>query len=123
MSNGAVGGVDGRGDGTTGDATWVQQQDGGIYGFGGTVYASDGDGGYGMSAFPFQSYQQQDASMVFPWASYDGAELGGVRDGKCDEWKDAGDAGNGDGGTGGHRGGGILSCTFGGGNARGWDGV
>ena len=38
VSIGAVGGVDGRGDGTTGDATWVQQQDGGIYGFGGTVY-------------------------------------------------------------------------------------
>ena len=58
VSIGAVGGVDGRGDGTTGDATWVQQQDGGIYGLGGTVYASGGDGGYGMSALPSQSYQQ-----------------------------------------------------------------
>ena len=122
MSIGAVGGVDGRGDGTTGDATWVQQQDGGIYGFGGTVYASGGNGGYGMSALPSQSYQQQDASMVFPLASNDGAELGGVRDGNGDEWKDAGDAGNGDGGTGGHRGGGLLLHIWGS-NARGWDGV
>ena len=63
VSIGAVGGVDGRGDGTTGDATWVQQQDGGIYGFGGTVYASGGDGGYEMSVLPSQSYQQQDASI------------------------------------------------------------
>ena len=78
MSIGAVGGVDGRGDGTTGDATWVQQQDGGIYGLGETVFASGGDGGYGMSALPSQSYQQQDASMVFPWASNDGAEFGGM---------------------------------------------
>ena len=114
MSIGAVDGIDGRGDGTTGDATWVQQQDGGIYGFGGTVYASGGDGGYGMSALPSQSYQQQDASMVFPWASNDGAELVGMRDGNGDEGKDAGDAGNSDGGTGGHRGGGLLSCIFGG---------
>ena len=114
VSIGAVGGVDGRGDGTTGDATWVQQQDGGIYGFGGTVYASGGDGGYGMSALPSQSYQQQDTSMVFPWASNDGAEFGGMWNGNGDEGKDAGDAGNGDGGTGGHRGGGLLSCTFGG---------
>ena len=105
----AVGGVDGRGDGTTGDATWVQQQDGGIYGLGGTVYASGGDGGYGMSALPSQSYQQQDASMIFPWASNDEAEFGGMRDGNGDEGKDAGDGGNGDGGTGGHRGGGLLS--------------
>ena len=117
----AVGGVDGRGDGTTGDATWVQQQDGGIYGLGGTVYASGGDGGYGMSALPSQSYQQQDASMVFPWASNDGAEFGGMRDGNGDEGKNAGDAGNGDGGTGGHRGGGLLSCIFGG--ARRGDGM
>ena len=43
----AVGGVDGRSDVTTGDATRVQQQDGGIYGFVGTVYASGGDGGTG----------------------------------------------------------------------------
>ena len=92
----------------------VQQQDGGIYGFGGTVYASDGDGGYGMSALPSQSYQQQDTSMIFPWASNDGAEFGGMRDGNGDEGKDARDAGNGDGGTGGHRDGGLLSCTFGG---------
>ena len=102
VSIGAVVGVDGRGDGTTGDATWVQQQDGGIYGLGGTVYACGGDGGYGMSALPSQSYQQQDVSMVFPWASNDGAEFGGMRDG------------NGDGGRGGHRSGGLLSCTFGG---------
>ena len=114
VSIGAVGGVDGRGDGTTGDATWVQQQDGGIYGLGGTVYASGGDGGYGTSALPSQSYQQQDASMVFPWASNDEAEFGGMRDGNGDEGKDAGDAGNGDDGTGGHRGSGRLSCTFGG---------
>ena len=114
VSIGAVGGVDRRGDGTTGDATWVQQQDGGVYGFGGTVYASGGDGGYGMSALPSQSYQQQDASMVFPWASNDGAEFGGMRDGNGDEGKDAGEAGNGDGGKRGHRGGGLLSCTFGG---------
>ena len=53
---GAAGGVDGRCDGTTGDATWVQQQDGRIYALGGTVYASGGDGGYGMSALPSQSY-------------------------------------------------------------------
>ena len=106
---GAVGGVDGRGD-----ATWVQQQDGRICGLGGTVYASGGDGGYGMSALPSQSYQQQDAPMVFPWASNDGEEFGGMRDGNGDEGKDAGDAGNGDGGTRGHRGGGLLSCTFGG---------
>ena len=92
----------------SGDATWVQQQDGGIYGLGGTVYASGGDGGYGMSTLPFQSYQQQDASMVFAWASNDGAEFGGMRD-NGDEGKDAGDAGNGDGGTGGHRGGSLLS--------------
>ena len=110
----AVGVVDGRGDGSTGDATWIQQQDGGIYGFGGIVYASGGDGGYGMSALPSQSYQQQDASMVFPWDSNDEAEFSGMRDGNGDEGKDAGDAGNGDGGTGGHRGGGLLSCTFGG---------
>ena len=114
VSIGAVGGVDGRDDGATGDATWVQQQDGGIDGFGGIVYASGGDGSYGMSALPSQSYQQQDASMVFPWASNDGAEFGGMRDGNGDEGKDAGDAGNGNGGTGGHRGGGLLSCTFGG---------
>ena len=114
VSIGAVGGVDGRGDGTTGDAIWVQQQDGGIYGFGRTVYASGGDGGYGMFSLPFQSYQQQDASMVFPWASNDGAELGGVGDGNGDDWKDAGDAGNSDGGAGGHHGGGLLSCIFGG---------
>ena len=56
VSIGAVGGVDGRGDSTIGDATWVHQQDGGIYGFGGTVYASGGDGGDGMSALPSQSY-------------------------------------------------------------------
>ena len=67
-----------------------------------------------MSALPSQSHQQQDASMVFPWASNDGAEFGGMRDGNGDEEKDAGHAGNGDGGTGGHRGGGLLSCTFGG---------
>ena len=67
-----------------------------------------------MSALPSQSYQQQVASMVFPWASKDGTELGGMRDRNGDEGKDAGDAGNGDGGTGGHRGGGLLSCTFGG---------
>ena len=108
----AVGGVDGRGDGTTGDAAWVHQQDGGIYGLGGTVYASDGDYGYGMSAPPSQSSQRQDASMVFPWASNDGAEFGGMPDGNGDGGKDAGDAGNGDGSTGGHRGGGLLSCTF-----------
>ena len=54
MSIGAFGGVDGRGDGTTGDAPWVQQQDSEICGFGGTVYASGGDGGYGMSALPSQ---------------------------------------------------------------------
>ena len=114
VSIGAVGDVDGRGDVTTGDATWVQQQDGGIYGLGGTVYASGGDGGYGMSTLPSQSYQQQDASMVFPWASNDGAEFGGMPDGNGDEGKDAGDAVNGDGGTGGHRGGSLLSCTFGG---------
>ena len=113
VSIGTVGSVDGRGDGTTGDATWVQQQDGGICGLGGTVNASGGDGGYGMSALPSQSYQQQDASMVFPWASNDGTEFGGMRGGNGDEGKDAGDAGNGDGGTGGHRGGGLLSCTFG----------
>ena len=47
VSIGAVGGVDGRGDGTAGDATWVQQQDGGMYGLSGTVYASGGDGGTG----------------------------------------------------------------------------
>ena len=35
-----------------------------------------------------------------------------MRDGNGDEGKDAGDAGNGDDGTGGHRGGGLLSCTF-----------
>ena len=114
VSIGAVGGVDGRGDGTTGDATWVQQQDGGIYGLCGTVYASGDDDGYGMSALPSQSYQQQDASMVVPWASNEGAEFGGMWDGNGDEGKDAGDAGNGDGRTGGHRGGGLLSCTFGG---------
>ena len=113
VSIGAVGGVDGRGDGTTGDATWAQQQDGRIYGFDETVYASGGDGGYGMSALPSQSYQQQDASMVFPWASNDGAELGGMRDGNGGEGKNAGDAWNGDGGKGGHRGGGLLSCIFG----------
>ena len=78
------------------------------------MYASGGDGGYGMSALPSQSYQQQDASMVFPWATNDGAEFGGMWNGNGDEGKDAGDAGNGDGGTGGHRGGGLLSCTFGG---------
>ena len=78
------------------------------------MYASGGDGGYWMSAVPSQSYQQQDASMVFSWASNDGAKFGGMRDGNGDEGKDAGDAGNGDGGTGGHRGGGLLSCTSGG---------
>ena len=67
-----------------------------------------------MSALPSQSYQKQDASIVFPWTSNDGAELGGVRAGNGDEWKDAGDAGNGDGCTGEHRGGSLLSCTFGG---------
>ena len=36
-----------------------------------------------------------------------------MRDGNGDEGKDAGDAGNGDGGTGRHRGGGLLFCTFG----------
>ena len=114
VSIGAVGGVDGRGDGTIGDATWVQQQDGEIYGLGGTVYASGGDGDYGMSALPPQSYQEQDASMVFHWASNDGAAFGWMRPGNGDEGKDTGDAGNGDGGTGGHRGGDLLSCTFGG---------
>ena len=62
-----------------------------------------------MSALPSQSYQQQDASMAFPWASSDGAELGGMRDWNGDEGKDVGDARNGYGGTGGHRGGGLLS--------------
>ena len=52
--------------------------------------------------------------MVFPWASNDGAEFGGMLDGNGDEGKDTGDAGNGDGGTGGHRGGGLLFCTSGG---------
>ena len=104
VSNGAVGGVDGRGDGTTSDATWVQQEDGGIYGLGGTVYGIGGNGGYGMSALPSQSYHQQDASTIFPWVSNDGAEFGGMGDSNGDEEKDAGDAG----------GGGLLSCTFGG---------
>ena len=71
VSNGAVDGVDGRVDGTASDATWVQQQDGGIYGLGRTVYGSGGNGGYGMSALPSQSYHQQDASTVFPWVSND----------------------------------------------------
>ena len=104
VSNGAVGGVDRRGDGTTSDDTWVQQEDGAIYGFGGTVYGSGGNGGYGMSAPPSQSYHQQDASTIFPWVSNDGAEFGGMGDSNGDEEKDAGDAG----------GGGLLSCTFGG---------
>ena len=104
VSIGAVGGVDGRGDGTTGHATWVQQQDGGIYGLGGTVYVRGGNGSYGMSALTSQSYHQQDASMVFSWVSNDGAEFGGMRGWNGDEGKDAGDAG----------GGGLLSCTFGG---------
>ena len=104
VSNGAVGGVDRRGDGTTSDDTWVQQEDGAIYGLGGTVYGSGGNGGYGMSAPPSQSYHQQDASTIFPWVSNDGAEFGGMGDSNGDEEKDAGDAG----------GGGLLSCTFGG---------
>ena len=104
VSNGAVGGVDRRGDGTTSDDTWVQQEDGAIYGFGGTVYGSGGNGGYGMSAPPSQSYHQQDTSTIFPWVSNDGAEFGGMGDSNGDEEKDAGDAG----------GGGLLSCTFGG---------
>ena len=52
--------------------------------------------------------------MVLPWASNDGTEFGGMRNGNGDEAKDAGDAGNGDGGTGRHRGGGLISCTCGG---------
>ena len=104
VSIGAVGGVDRRGDGTTSDDTWVQQEDGAIYGLGGTVYGSGGNGGYGMSAPPSQSYHQQDASTIFPWVSNDGAEFGGMGDSNGDEEKDAGDAG----------GGGLLSCTFGG---------
>ena len=104
VSNGAVGGVDRRGDGTTSDDTWVQQEDGAVYGLGGTVYGSGGNGGYGMSAPPSQSYHQQDASTIFPWVSNDGAEFGGMGDSNGDEEKDAGDAG----------GGGLLSCTFGG---------
>ena len=104
VSNGAVGGVNRRGDGTTSDDTWVQQEDGAIYGFGGTVYGSGGNGGYGMSAPPSPSYHQQDASTIFPWVSNDGAEFGGMGDSNGDEEKDAGDAG----------GGGLLSCTFGG---------
>ena len=108
VSNGAVGGVDRRGDGTTSDDTWVQQEDGAIYGLGGTVYgsggSSGGNGGYGMSAPPSQSYHQQDASTIFPWVSNDGAEFGGMGDSNGDEEKDTGDAG----------GGGLFSCTFGG---------
>ena len=104
MSNGAVGGVDRRSDGTTSDDTWVQQEDGAIYGLGGTVYGSGGNSGYGMSAPPSQSYHQQDASTIFPWVSNDGADFGRMGDSNGDEGKDAGDAG----------GGGLLSCTFGG---------
>ena len=68
------------------------------------MYGSGGNGGYGMSALPSQSYHQQDASTVFLWVSNDGAEFGGMGDWNGDEGKDAGDAG----------GGGLLACTFGG---------